>query len=220
MKKVTILLAATLALACSGTDPWVLLANPDWGWTSGRIVAAVQAEQPDLGLQLYREERTRKVVESFYIKLTGSSEISLPILRQAGANDIPLPLAFALAWGESKFNAQAYNNNPRSVDRGLFQLNSGSFPFLKARQFYDPEISAHYGLKHLRLCLDRADSELVALAIYNAGTFKVRSGTPYSTLTHIARILEYRDELAAAFQRLLQGSPLLEHLSTRIASAR
>ncbi len=218
MKKVTILAAVTLMLACSGTDPWVLVANPDWGWTSSLTVAAARAKQPDLGLQLYRDERTRKVVESFYIKLTGRSDISLPILRQAEANDIPLPLAFALAWGESKFNVRAFNPNPRSVDRGLFQLNSGSFPFLKARQFYDPEINAHYGLKHLRLCLDRADSELVGLAIYNAGTFKVRSGTPYSTLTHIARILQYRDELAAAFQRLLQDSPLLEHLSIRIAS--
>jgi hypothetical protein len=219
MKKVTILLAATLMLACSGTDPWILLANPDWGWTSGLTVAAAQAGQPDPGLQLYRDERTRKVVESFYIKLTGRSDISLPILRQAEANDIPLPLAFALAWGESKFNARAYNHNPGSVDRGLFQLNSGSFPFLNAKQFYDPEINARYGLKHLRLCLDRADSELVALAIYNAGTLKVRRGTPYSTLTHIARILEYRDELQSAFQRLLADSPLLEHLSTRIASA-
>jgi hypothetical protein len=218
MKKVTILLAATLMLACSGTDPWVLLANPDWGWTSRLTVAAVQAGQPDLGLLLYRDERTRKVVESFYIKLTGRSDISLPILRHAEANDIPLPLAFALAWGESNFDTRAYNHNPHSVDRGLFQLNSGTFPFLKAEQFYDPEINARFGLKHLRLCLDRADSELVALAIYNAGTLKVHQGTPYSTLSHIARILEYREELQSAFQRLLQGSPLLEHLSTRIAS--
>ena len=218
MKKVTILAVATLMLACSGTDPWVLLANPDWGWTSSLTVAATRVKQPDLGLQLYRDERTRKVVESFYIKLTDRSDISLPILRQAEANDIPLPLAFALAWGESKFNARAFNPNPGSVDRGLFQLNSATFPFLKAKQFYDPETNARYGLKHLRLCLDRADSDLVGLALYNAGTFKVHRGTPYSTLTHIARILEYRDELQSAFQRLLQDSPLLEHLSIRIAS--
>jgi hypothetical protein len=47
----------------------------------------------------------------------------------------------------------------------------------------------------------------------------VRNGTPYSTLHHVARVLEYRDELQSAFQRLLQDSPLLEHLSIRIASS-
>jgi soluble lytic murein transglycosylase-like protein len=216
MKKVTILLAATLVLACSGTDPAALLLNPAWASTSSLTVAAVQESQPDLGLLLYRDERTRRAVESFYIKLTGSSEISLPVLRYAEANDIPLPLAFALAWGESGFNTRAYNRNVRSVDRGLFQLNSATFPFLKAEQFYDPEINARYGLKHLRFCLDREGSELVALAVYNAGALKVHSGTPYSTLNHIARILEYRNELRGAFQRLREGSPLLDHLASRL----
>jgi soluble lytic murein transglycosylase-like protein len=217
MKKVTILLAATLVLACSGTDPGALLGHPGWGWTSTLTAAAIQAPQNDLGLLLYREERSRKAVESFYVALTGSREISLPILRYASANDIPLPLAFALAWGESEFNPQAYNRNPRSVDRGLFQLNSRTFPLLKAEQFYDPEINAHYGMEHLRFCLDQAESELVALAIYNAGVIKVRHGTPYSTLNHIARILDYRDELKEDFQRLLEGSPLLDHIASRIA---
>jgi soluble lytic murein transglycosylase-like protein len=158
-------------------------------------------------------------VESFYVALTGSREISLPILHYASDNDIPLPLAFALARGESEFNARAYNRNPRSVDRGLFQLNSHTFPFLKAEQFYDPEINARYGLEHLRLCLDQADNEVVALAIYNAGVAKVHNGTPYSTLNHIARILEYRDQITQDFQALLEASPLLDHLASRIVPA-
>jgi soluble lytic murein transglycosylase-like protein len=217
MKKVTILLAATLVLACSGTDPVALVAYPGTGRTSILTAAAIQAPQNDLGLLLYREERSRKAVENFYISLTRSREISLPILRYASANDIPLPLAFALAWGESEFNARANNRNSRSVDRGLFQLNSHTFPFLKTEQFYDPEINARYGMEHLRFCLDQSESELVALAIYNAGTVKVRRGTPYSTLNHIARILEYRDELKEDFQMLLEGSPLLDHIASRIA---
>jgi soluble lytic murein transglycosylase-like protein len=219
MKKVATLLAATLMLACSVTDPGALLGHPGWGWSSTLASAAIQAPQNDLGLLLYREERSRKAVESFYITLTGSREISLPILRYASANDIPLPLAFALAWGESNFNTRASNRNYRSVDRGLFQLNSHTFPFLKTEQFYNPEINARYGMQHLRFCLDQAESELVALAIYNAGTVKVRHGTPYSTLKHIARILEYRDELKEDFQLLLEASPLLDHIASRIARA-
>jgi hypothetical protein len=218
MKKVTILIAATLVLACSGTDPGALLGHPGWGWAP-TLAAAIEDARPDPGLVLYREQRSRRAVEAFYVEITGSREISLPILRYASANDIPLPLAFALAWGESDFNVRAHNRNPRSVDRGLFQLNSGTFPFLKVEQFFDPEINARYGLEHLRFCLDQADSELVALAIYNAGVIKVRKGTPYSTLNHIARILEYRDTLAEAFQRLLEDSPLLAHLASRIAPA-
>jgi hypothetical protein len=71
-------------------------------------------------------------------------------------------------------------------------------------------------LQHLRFCLNQAESELVALAIYNAGAVKVRQGTPYITLNHIARILEYRDELKTDFQLLLEGSPLLDHIASRI----
>jgi len=202
-----------------GTDPAALLGHPVWGYPSIPTAAVLQAPQNDLGLLLYREPRSRKAVENFYTALTGNREISLAILRYADANEIPLPLAFALAWGESAFNPRAYNRNAQSVDRGLFQLNSSTFPSLKVEQFYDPQINARFGLEHLRFCLNQAGSELVALAIYNAGVVKVRRGTPYSTLNHIARILAYRDALKKDFQLLLEGSPLLDHLASRIASS-
>jgi len=89
------------------------------------------------------------------------------------------------------------------VDRGLFQLNSRTFAFLSEEQLYTPEINARYGLSHLRFCLDEGETELVALAMYNAGATRVRRGTPYSTLNHVAKIMEYRADLEGSFQEML-----------------
>lgn len=102
---------------------------------------------------------------------------------------------------------RAFNRNPQSVDRGLYQLNSRTFPNVKLDDFYDPQVNARLGLKHLRFCLNQGQNELVALAIYNAGAHKVRKGTPYSTLHHIARILEYRQKLEQDFTDALLQNP-------------
>jgi soluble lytic murein transglycosylase-like protein len=93
------------------------------------------------------------------------------------------------------------------VDRGLYQLNSRTFPNVKLDDFYDPQVNARLGLKRLRFCLNQGRNELVALAIYNAGTQKVRKGTPYSTLHHIARILEYREQIEQDFTDALLQNP-------------
>jgi soluble lytic murein transglycosylase-like protein len=93
------------------------------------------------------------------------------------------------------------------VDRGLFQLNSRTFPHVRVDDFYDPQINARLGLKHLRFCLNQSKSELVALAIYNAGALKVQKGTPYRTLNHVARILDYREKLEKDFLRALLDQP-------------
>ena len=146
-------------------------------------------------------------MESFYAGVAGDAQLGRIILQQASAYDIPLPLAFALAWGESQFDVRAFNRNPQSVDRGLFQLNSRTFPNVKLDDFYDPQVNARLGLKHLRFCLNQGQNELVALAIYNAGAHKVRKGTPYSTLHHIARILEYREKIEQEFTDALLQNP-------------
>jgi soluble lytic murein transglycosylase-like protein len=142
-------------------------------------------------------------VESFYVEVTGNERITRSILAAADSNDIPLPLAFSLAWGESSFRVNAFNRNSGSVDRGLFQLNSKTFSFLSEEQLYTPEINARYGLAHLRFCLEEGDTELVALAMYNAGATRVRRGTPYSTLNHVAKIMDYQVELEHAFLDML-----------------
>jgi hypothetical protein len=39
--------------------------------------------------------------------------------------------------------------------------------------------------------------------MYNAGATRGRRGTPYSTLNHVAKILEYREELERSFETML-----------------
>jgi soluble lytic murein transglycosylase-like protein len=167
------------------------------------LLMADRPQEEDPGLYLYRTPYTRPLVESFYSQLTGNERISRAILSAAEANDVALPLAFSLAWGESSYKIHAVNRNPGSIDRGLFQLNSKTFSHLDEEQFYSPEINSRLGLAHLRFCLEQGDTELVALAMYNAGTTRVRRGTPFTTLNHVAKILEYREELERSFEAML-----------------
>ncbi len=162
-------------------------------------VVVSHKQKADLGLMLYRSLQSRAAVVSFYNKITHSTEVTLAIIENADANNIPLSLAFALAYTESRYKVRAINKNKNtSIDRGLFQLNNNSFPKLTETDFYDPYISAKYGMAHLRFCLDTAGNETAALAMYNAGTTRVRSnGTPQVTLNYVDSIMNYREGLDA-----------------------
>ncbi len=156
----------------------------------------------DVGLELYRSAHTRTTVEWFYTTVTENREVALAILQEADKNNIPLSLAFALAYTESRYKVRAVNQNTNaSIDRGIFQLNNKSFPALVEADFFDPYISAKYGMSHLRYCLDTAGNEVSALAMYNAGTHRVRNnGTPQMTLNYISKIQSYRHGLDSLFE--------------------
>ncbi len=152
----------------------------------------------DLGLYLYRNPLTRDHITGYLDELTGSSGITDIILRNADKNDIPVSLAFSLAFNESSFNPQAVNKNSSSIDRGLFQLNSRSFPALTEEESFNPEINARYGLAYLRKCIDVGENEIAGLAMYNAGMGRVTgNGTPKMTLDYISKIIEYRKDIDA-----------------------
>ncbi len=165
--------------------------------------AANASNIQDIGLMLYRQPQTRAAVEGFYYQVTGDRKTTIAILDAAEEFNIPLSLAFALAHTESKFKATATHTNKNgSVDKGLFQLNDKSFPKLTDEQFYDPKTSAHYGLSHLNYCLETAGNDVAALAMYNAGTTKVRNNnTPHSTLNYIAEISAYRSQIDEDFAK-------------------
>lgn len=158
-------------------------------------------KKEDTGLVLYRQPQSRAAVEWYYSRVVNNREISDAILQYADEYSIPLSLAFALAHTESKFRINAMHKNTNgSIDRGLFQLNNASFPKLEESDFYDPKISARYGLAHLRFCLNTAGNDIAALAMYNAGTNKVRrNNTPQTTLNYISQIQNYRAELDSNF---------------------
>ena len=134
--------------------------------------------------------------------IAGNEDVTHAILTEADKNDIPLSLAFALAYAESNYKVTAINRNKNeSIDRGLFQLNDKSFPSLTEADFFDPYISAKYGMSHLRFCINTAGNEVAGLAMYNAGTNRVRTNkTPQSTLNYVNKILTYQDMLDKLFE--------------------
>ena len=163
--------------------------------------SAARIKTGDNGLSLYRQPNSRAAVEWFYLHVTGNRETAMAILEEAEKNDIPLSLAFALAYTESHYNVNAVNKNRNSsIDRGLFQLNNRSFPQLKEEDFFNPAVSAKYGMSHLRFCMNVAGNEVAALAMYNAGTSKVRAdSTPQVTLNYVGKIMAYQDKLDRLF---------------------
>ncbi|MDR1655408.1 MAG: lytic transglycosylase domain-containing protein [Treponema sp.] len=163
-------------------------------------------DRADIVLAAWQDYSNRNHVLEFFSALCGSPETARAILVSAEYFDISPGLAFALCWEESRYKPAAINrrNNDHSVDRGLFQLNSGSFPKLSEEDIFKPEVNAWYGLSHLRWCLDTGGSELVALAMYNAGTGRVNSGgAPRRTLDYAVRILENRGRIEACFQEAM-----------------
>ena len=162
-----------------------------------KLVVSYKNKKADLGLRLYRNLESQAELVAFYTKITKNQDVTLAILENADKHNIPLSLAFALAYTESSYKVRAVNKNRNSsVDRGLFQLNNNSFPKLTEADFFDPYTSASYGLAHLRFCLDTAGNEVAALAMYNAGTNRVRNGgTPQMTLNYVDKIFSYRDGL-------------------------
>jgi hypothetical protein len=161
-------------------------------------------EEDDPILGLYRNPGIRDKVVAFFAALCGgSTEIAAVVLTNAAAFDIPPGLAFALCWEESQYNPRAINreNRDESIDRGLFQLNSRSFPNIAESDFFNPSINAWYGMGHLRLCLDTGGTEIAGLAMYNAGTGRVRNlGAPKKTLDYIHRILERSRRIEESFR--------------------
>jgi soluble lytic murein transglycosylase-like protein len=133
----------------------------------------------------------------YYSLITGDRNLAELIIRESELNNVDPALAFALAFTESSFDTRAVNRNSSSIDRGVFQLNSRSFPDLTERQFFDPEVNVSLGVAYLRYCLDTGVNEVTALAMYNAGPNRVKSSrTPMMTLKYVDKVLSYRDELA------------------------
>ena len=170
------------------------------------VIAEVPDETADTVLRYFRNPLYKEWVISFFTGICSDREIAQAVLENADRFNIPPALAFALSWEESKFNPQAVNRNNRngSVDRGLFQLNNLSFPNLDTVVFFDIQSNAYYGMGHLRYCMDSGGNEVSALAMYNAGTGRIKStGAPEVTLKYISRILENRKKFESQFNEKL-----------------
>ena len=159
-----------------------------------------QSTRQDPTLELYHDDRSRPSVISFYARLTGSAHIAKTILDAADAEGVSPSLAFSVAWVESGYYARTVSLNSRSVDRGLFQLNSKTFPYLEEKDFFDPKVNASHGLRYLDYCLSYGNDEIVALALYNAGLPRIQQGSvPRSTYGYIEKVLSYKADLDKRF---------------------
>jgi soluble lytic murein transglycosylase-like protein len=157
-------------------------------------------ERVDPIAPFYTNPETKADTLKFFSSLTRSENIARVILDNANRFGVRPSLAFALALEESDFRVDAINKNGNSIDRGLFQLNSKSYPGLGIRDFYDPATNARYGISHLKSCLSQAGNEVAALAMYNAGNGRVERGaTPQKTLNYVSRILAYEDNISSLF---------------------
>jgi len=176
------------------------------------------AESPDIILTAYHDPELKDAVVSFFGELTGSLNVANAVLSNSAAFDIPPALAFALCWEESRYNPIAINRNRNeTIDRGLFQLNNRTFPDLTVSDFFDLDSNAQRGLSHLRWCLNNAGTEVAGLAMYNAGTTRVRSaGTPKNTLDYISRILKEQRRIEGLFlteyPRIVYTEPVEEEI--------
>jgi soluble lytic murein transglycosylase-like protein len=176
-------------------DPEAVLAPEDYA----NVRNLLESDKPMLAL--YREDVTHQAVVDFFVDLTGSSEIALPILYHAERADLSLSLVFSLAWVESRYSPVAVNQNARSTDRGLFQLNSRTFRDLTEEDFFHPDVNTFHGTQYLTWCMEHTSSEMQAVACYNAGLTRVRAGrTPQSTLVYVDRISRFRADLENRFR--------------------
>jgi len=157
--------------------------------------------EKDLILDSYRDPELKEKTLGFFKDITGSYKVAEVILANSAVYKIAPALAFSLCAEESGYNPQALNRNLNdTIDRGLFQLNSASFPHLNVVDFYNIELNARYGLSHLRWCLDTAGTDVAALAMYNAGMTRVKSnGTPKHTLDYVSRILSRQRKIERLF---------------------
>ncbi len=170
---------------------------------------------------LYSDKKSCTDVTVFFTELAGSGKVASAILDNSVKNAVPVDLAFALAFEESELDPEAVHVNENSVDRGLFQLNSKSFPSLTDAQAFDPTRNAQTALDYFGECLKKGKNEVTALAMYNAGHSRVSGrGTPRATLDYIARIQKYRQNLMDLFlARILSTRESRTPMDSKLALA-
>lgn len=100
--------------------------------------------------------------------------VLLAVNQACQEHDVPLSLALAVAWVESKWNPVAKGDydeggNPHSY--GLFQLyNQGAGVGLPSEQLLDLKKNSQLGVAYLKLCLKAfSDNRFAAISAYNQG---------------------------------------------------
>ena len=116
-------------------------------------------------------------------------------------------LIVSIIFHESKFDVEATNtsNDNGTVDHGLMQLNSGTFPYLTIDQLYDIETNIFNGSKLLSELLNYyKGNELKAVSAYNCGKWRVNNEQILNkTLEYTNKVLKYSYKLELAYEKYL-----------------
>src|ERR1700676_3223945 len=105
----------------------------------------------------------------------GDPSIVAKITAAANARGVPPAIALAVAQQESQCNQAAKNNNSNgTVDIGMFQLNSATFPGASSLTV---DQNIQQGVGYLAQMYQRFGDWYTALAAYNGGPGAVAGGT-------------------------------------------
>ncbi len=151
---------------------------------------------------LKKNEEVYFSVLGFYADETKNTDVAIAILDYAIENEVPLHLAFSIAYVESSYDIEAVNdsNTNNTIDRGLFQLNSSSFS--SDVDWFNPRESANLGTLYLRNRYENNDSWEVSVMMYNAGR---ASNVGNHTMRYLSRVLNKERQLDERFNNFLRN---------------
>lgn len=147
-----------------------------------------------------------KIIQ-FYDQFTNNTVVSQTIVKYSLEYNMPVNLAFALAYVESSgFDVRAINkNSDGSVDRGLFQLNNKSRPRWKVADFYNIDKNCKEGISFwAQKCSDKSSDMALTFVAYNMGPnshFVKKSVIPEHRQDYIDEIFKYEDMLNLEFNK-------------------
>ena len=142
------------------------------------------------------------------------------------ASDLNKDLVFALLLGESSGKPDALNKNidpktgeVKSVDRGLFQLNSKSYPNLTEDQAFQIETNAKYGIAHIRGALQYWGGNVrKALWAYNAGDNCITNGVPKRTINYANDVIAATKAIKQEREQYIKDNLSKYLMATAVAS--
>jgi hypothetical protein len=142
----------------------------------------------------------------YFNSLTNDQIISEAIIDAALEWDIPIGIAFGMAWTESNFDPRAINNfnSNKTRDWGLFQLNDSYRENWSKEDFFNPHKNAYEAMRYLSFVMQEHSYDIyLGVAAYNAGASAVNEGISVSTLRYLSSVFKYKDKVEKQLNNLL-----------------
>lgn len=152
------------------------------------IVDSIMESSVNRDIEQHLKDGKGESIYKFYDRITGYRDITYRIIEQCLYFDVPINIALALCYEESRFYIYAENgihNKDGSADYGLFQLNSYVYSEYEKEYLMDINNNIRFGIQHLRSDYEEYGDWFKAVIAYNSGSI---SDVPESTIHHMAKI--------------------------------